>query len=474
MKAMGFDIGSLSVKGVSLSHGWFGTSLIDAREVPIGPSGAEAALRECKKQLGGSAGKTVISLDRRYLATRMVELPTRDIDKIRKLAPFQLEGKIPFANEALIDGCPVANAGEKASWSILTAIREQDFQERMDMAQRALGEKPSYHVDGLAALNVLLLYGDLSNGTEAFLDVGSEKTSITILAEKRVIATRLLLVGLKEFSLGPEADMAATTVADGLAAELRRSLLSCGKDGVNLARIVVTGGGGASASLMSRLSQTFSCAVVPLQPPLLKSMPTKFVTALGLAISTFAKLPIPLDFQHHERPHYLLNASNLLLVVGLLIVLALYNAGGIYLEAQALSSSAAELDVHLTKLKGEIAKGPVGLSTKGNPKIALDLIKRRIELLERNVISPTRTFLEVSRAMGNEPITLQSFIVQPDYVQIEGETDSFSTSDRLKRSLSDNQYFSDIKYERVVNVGPVSRRKLRFQLRFKRRAHSGG
>ena len=185
MKTMGFDIGSLSVKGVLLSHGWFGTSFINAREVPIGAQGAEAALRECKKQLGGGSGtKTVISLDRRNLATRMVELPTRDIDKIRKLAPFQLEGKIPFANEALIDGCPVAQAGEKASWSILTAIREQDFNERMAMAERALGEKPSYHVDGLAALNVLLLYGDLSSGTEAFLDVGSEKTSITIMSEK--------------------------------------------------------------------------------------------------------------------------------------------------------------------------------------------------------------------------------------------------------------------------------------------------
>ena len=289
-----------------------------------------------------------------------------------------------------------------------------------------------------------------------------------------MLATRLLLVGLKEFPLGPEGDMAATTVADGLAAELRRSLLSCGKDGVNLARIVVTGGGGLSASLLSRLSTTFSCAVVPLQPPLLKKMPTKFVTALGLAISPFSKLPIPLDFHHHERPHYLLNASNFVLIIGLLIVLALYNAGGIYLEAQALRQSASELEVHVKELKSEIAKGPFGLSTRGNPKTALDLIKRRIELLQRNVISPTRTFLEVSRAMGNEPITLQSFEVNPDYVQIEGETDSFSTSDRLKRSLSDNQYFSDIKYERVVNVGPVSRRKLRFQLKFKRCAPSGG
>ncbi len=473
MKTLGFDIGSISVKGVLVSSGWFGTSVVDAREVPISHQGPEAALRECKKQLG-SANKCVISLDRRKLATRMVELPTQDIDKIRKLAPFQLEGKIPFANEALIDGCPVSKVGEKASWSILTAIREKDFSQQMQMAESALGERPSYHVDGLAALNVLLLHGNLSNDTEAFLDIGSEKTSITILSEKRVLATRLLLVGLKEFALGPEGDMAATTVADGLAAELRRSLLSCGKDGVSLARIVITGGGGMSATLMSRLASTFSCPATPLQPTLLKKIPTKFVTALGCALAPIAKLPIPLDFHHHERPHFLLNASNLVLVIGLLIVLGLYNLGGVYLEAQALEESANALEARMSQLRKEIAKGPVGLSTKGNPKVALDLIKGRIELLERNVISPTRTFLEVSRAMGNEPITLQNFIVQPDFVQIEGETDSFSTSDRLKRSLSDNPYFSDIKYERVVNVGPVSRRKLRFQLKFKRKTPSGG
>ena len=469
MKTMGLDIGSHSIKGVLIQKGWFGTSLLSSSEVPIDEDRVQA-LKECKSQLGEECSEVVVSLDRRKVATRIVDVPSRDIDKIRKMAPFQLENKIPFANEALIDGCPLADAGEHGSRALLMAIREKDFNDRIEMAQEALDCKVSYHSDGLAALNVLLLYEAKRQNLEAFLDIGASKCSIAILERGSVLATRLLLIGTNSSckSQGNDRD-SAISCADHLSKELRRSLLSYGKQDQEFERIIVTGGGALNSGILSQLSSNFACPISPLETKLLKSASTKFATALGCALSPFTRLPIPLDFEHESKPHFLFNTANLILTIGLILVLAFYNFGGLYLERRALYSTSKELNREVDKLQERISKAPLGLRIdNGDPRRILTSIERRIELLERNVLSPTRTFFELTQAIGDLEVTLRSFTVKAKRVVIEGETNSFSTSDRLKRALSECPYFSDIKYERVSNVGPVSQRKLRFQLSFRR------
>lgn len=466
MKTVGYDIGSHSIKAVSFSKSLLGTALGRMHTEPIGKDGLEAALRRCATAMAEPRAEVVVSFDRRDLAIRFVDLPTRDGATIRKLAPFQLEGKIPFANEALVDGCALAPSGEHGAWSLLMALRRSDFESRMNICRQVFGKEPTYHIDSLAALNVFLSTSSGSEGLQALVDVGHSKTSIAIVERGRLVANRVLLYGISHGTADDD-----TAVAVQIMANLKRSLVSCGHTEPDLSRIVLVGGGALRTSLTNKLSEILACPVQTMRLDVLGNDTALYATAFALAQSRHQQPAIPLDFFHHERPHHLFNLPNLVLLIGLVLVAASYNVVSLFLHRRALLAKEQLLTNRRLAVERAIEQGPIGVSTN-DPALALTQVQRRIALLKRTVISSTRTFLEVSRALGNEPVTLLSFIVKPEFVTIECEADSFSTSDRIKRSLSECSYFSDIQYERVINVGPVSQRKLRFELKFKRIAVS--
>lgn len=469
MRCLGLDVGSTSVKAVLVTAGLLGTRVQDAHEEPVGDGGPAAAVRTCLERLGAGA-TAVISLDRSEAAVHLLELPSRVSETVRKLAPFQLEDRIPFAREALVDGWPVAPVGDQGCRALLTAVRATDLASRRDMVTQVTGQVPGYHVDALAALNVFLTSGASTEGCEVLVDLGARKTVLTVLVDGRVLAGRLLLKGL-----AGTAD--PTALAEEVAADVRRSLLSSGQHDGNLRRVVLTGGGGLHDAVRERLHERLGAPVDVLQPPLLGSRPTTFCAALGLALTPTGRLPLPLDFDHASRPHPLLEPSTLGLAAALAGLLALYVTVGLYVERRNLETAATRLDARIQALETSVGEGPMGFSPGADPAPVLARVRERLALIERDAPSAARTLAEVTRCLGEEPVTILSFQIAADRVTVEGQADSFVTADRVKAALGRSTLFTDITYEGVTNVGPVSSRQLRFNLAFRTRrgaADEGG
>lgn len=469
MRSLGLDVGSASVKAVLVTSSLLGTRVLDAHEEPVGEGGPTTAVRVCLERLGGGAS-TVVSLDRSEAAVHLLELPSRTPDTVRKLAPFQLEDRIPFAREALVDGWPVAQVGDQGCRALLTAVRKTDLAARQDMVATVTGTAPGYHVDALATLNVFLTSGAGTEGCEVLVDLGARKTVLTVLVDGRILAGRLLLKGLAG-SAEP------TAVAEEVAADVRRSLLSCGHQDTDLRRVVLTGGGGLHESVRQCLHERLGAPVDVLRPPLLGSRPTTFCAALGLALTPTGRLPLPLDFDHASRPHPLLEPSTLGLAAVLACLLGLYVTVGLYVERRNLESAAARLDARILALETSVGEGPMGFSPGADPAPVLARVRERLALIERDAPSAARTLAEVTRCLGDEPVTVLSFQIGADRVTVEGQADSFVTADRVKAALGRSTLFTDITYEGVTNVGPVSSRQLRFNLAFRTRrgaAEEGG
>ena len=217
---LGVDIGSSSVKAVLIRKSFPAKkTVVKAHMVSVSPGMQKEAVEKCLQEFPG-AHKIVASLDRINVSSKIIALPTNEHSKIRKLTPFQLEGKVPFLQNALTDGTFLYSKENNEHYCLLSALNLDDLLQRKELLSRCKVSEIDYTVDSLALINLFLK--DTKTPSNAILvDCGCSKTVVSIISGRKLIASRIIRDGMKKDEETQKNDFAIK-----LSREIKRTILS--------------------------------------------------------------------------------------------------------------------------------------------------------------------------------------------------------------------------------------------------------
>ena len=131
----------------------------------------------------------------RFLSTRYLEFPFSDRKKLDRAVPFEVEDEVPFELEdllvewELIDGDPT-----HSSVAAVMAARTE-IQSVLDPFLDAGLQPRILEAEGFVLANLASVF-DLSD-SQLILDIGHEKTQLSLIAKERTVFSRTLPIGGK-------------------------------------------------------------------------------------------------------------------------------------------------------------------------------------------------------------------------------------------------------------------------------------
>ena len=136
----------------------------------------------------------IAALSGAKVSHRNMKLPFKDLKQIEKILPFELESFLPFAMEDLVVDFDLTDGGKDGSNVIAFAAQKSylgSFLSLFDSGPRIVD------IDALALGNVAHVSSAAADRTVAIIDIGHQKTSICINDRGKTVAVRTLLTGGK-------------------------------------------------------------------------------------------------------------------------------------------------------------------------------------------------------------------------------------------------------------------------------------
>jgi general secretion pathway protein L len=507
-RILGLDLGASAVKAVLLESTFRGWVVLDAARAPLGegapgPGRHAAAVKELLAARGWAPDAAVVAFPGTGGSTSIVTLPFTDPRRIEQTVGFEVEGQIPFdLADVSWDWQPLGVREGKTE--LLVAVVRKDELAALLAALSEVGVDPQAIVPPGPAYAALAQGGALGAGpgdtapdalapapgvapAEVVVDIGQERTSVTVLAGGGCEAARTFAFGsghlaralARELSLS-EADGAALVAseaggppplpalaahaADPRAADaLRRALVPLVREvratlrawraraGARpVARLHLAGGVARLAGLPEVLAAEVEGTVAPLAltGPAAAALPAAEAPDLALALALALRghfgaragrlnlrrgeLSYTRDFEHLKGRIARLGAY-----AGLVLVLAVLSAG---VKVFALSRQEAALDRALcdveTKIIGRcfpnfeeaqaVLRGKSG-SGAGIPRV-----------------SGVELFSELAaRVPEGVPVRLDRIELTKDKLHLQGTTDAAENVDRIAGSLKGSRCFAD-------------------------------
>lgn len=344
---IGIDLGTRAIKVV---QGRMKGPLFEVQRafmVPVAmedePEGAIlAALDEVADILGKNVPGGRFSVSGRELIIRYTKVPPVPVWRLKLLMDFEVREMAEQAGESLASDYNLVhlpNDDGSEETVLVSVVKEAFLEARHQAISSGLGEPHSAQPSSLALFNAYLHSGELyEDETVMLVDVGDRNTEIVVQRDGELLFARNLAVGGRNLTdavagtLGTDAERAERVkeqhgnvtpkaqanyatgqeerVANALigpAGQLSSMLQSAlafaraqtGDPGMQLGRILISGGGGALRGLPEYLSSAFNCPVSRFQPSSGLDLsgtdaeeaaafdldPGRFAVALGLAVS---------------------------------------------------------------------------------------------------------------------------------------------------------------------------------------------
>jgi type II secretion system protein L len=402
----------------------------------------------------GQPDITLSSLPANLAAKRLLELPFKDLRRLRQVVPFALEEHLPFP----VDGAAVAftRLGRAGDGTLVLAavVRKQDLKNHLDVLTAA-GLDPKTVT--LAPLALAALFSHPQNGASRphlVLDIDETCASALLLdAGGRPLAVRSVGVGL-HINGG---DVLAGPGADAILSLARNTLLAHASE-VERPDLIMTGSAADSAQLRARMGQALALEVRDARDLNyaaldggMRPATLRFAPCVAMLLGERPAHPVELlNFREGEFAFRgtirgdIAPVRTTMILAALLVGLAVLN----YLLGMGVGI------YRLTWVNSQIAKAaePVLGEVSGSeaaPKLRESIIAMRRRLgelggnAERN--SPLDTLLEVSRAVPPHlPAQLTEVEIDGSGIRATGSADSFSTVEQIKKALSQNDYFEQI------------------------------
>jgi len=198
------DIGASSIKLIKVRRGIKKFEITAALIEEINPDESQAdyaeALRKSvarlKDRVNLDESSVILTVSSDLVFFRNITFPFSDMNKIREAIPFEAEESIPYPPEKIImDFQPIPQSDTGARSVILAAINR----DILDAALEILSEAGLYPVFAGLEANALLksydYFNSVNNETVLLVDIGHNKTVISIIKNNYLFYTRSIHAG---------------------------------------------------------------------------------------------------------------------------------------------------------------------------------------------------------------------------------------------------------------------------------------
>ena len=295
--AVGIDIGSRTITVAELKGGRGRTAITNfgGLELPgdsvregeiLDLAGTASAVRELMASAGIKTKKVWLGVANQRVVVRQVDLPWVEEKELKTSLRYQVQDYIPIpVEEAELDvhivDEYVNEEGERFRRMLLVAAHRDTVNAHVEVAKQA-GLKPvGIDLNSFAVLRAMGNTSSMDPGDEVLVDIGADVTNIVVHRAGQPTFVRILVMGGDDITdaletgldisreeaeaakravvLGADGDVTSRIVterADGFIDEIRSSLdyFQAQTGDVQLASVVLTGGGASLQGLTERLA----------------------------------------------------------------------------------------------------------------------------------------------------------------------------------------------------------------------------
>lgn len=471
-KIIGIDIDSDSITAVVAEGGLRGISVKECLRVLInGDEGLHGALKKLSGNIDLKADTYVSTISGEHISFRNFQIPFKSEKKIKQTLNFAVETLIPFPIEDVLVDFTIPDQSDNSE--ILAALVSRKYiSEYLTELKEYAGIDPEIlDIKVVPIASWLLRQEDIpENGL--ILEVGSKISTLILYINRRVSLIRPLYLGgvLKTGDTLPDEgndtlkDANSDSLIGKLCLNIKNTLHSFENQGnrqVTPERIFITGPGSLYPDIEIVIEKFTSIPVerIDIARDMKVSMgdnvarlwdPALMNGTLAL-IFRDSKKGQGFNFRKDEfevqKGYFRIKKVFQKVAVFLIIILSLLTADfgmDYYIQKKRyvrLDYKLKEMfreefpgvkriidPVHQVKAKiNEIKKSSISIPGISDTSKVLDLLK------------------DVSGRMPNSlNLRVTRMVVDPEIVQIKGETDTFNTVDIIKKSLQNSEYFSSV------------------------------
>ncbi|MDI6798059.1 MAG: hypothetical protein QMD09_14015 [Desulfatibacillaceae bacterium] len=472
-KRLGLDIREQGVAAVLVRGGLKTNQILAHAWVPVnGDLGIAKALDQALASVSAQAGiercPVAASFSDEDFSFRLVETPFSEQRKIRQILPFELETLLPLRAEDIVSDYLVVEKGQTTK-CLAAALPFSAVAKNLELLEQSSINAESLCVSAASAALLLASNPDIPKDA-FFVDADNKRACIILLQEGKLVFMRLVAGPFDRHlpQLAEQMSFSARAYSQGADEEFKP------------AAVFVTGPAFANTQAAEELAGWAGIEVVVTdlaQQTRIRSLdegsgqwqPALLDGALSLALVepssnrgfNLRQGPFAVS-THWEKHHDSLIHAGVLLGI-LLFVLAAGFVGDTLLASRKASLMQEQLVARYTAITGQ---APV----TGNP--ARELMGKIAQLKDEAAIPGAeghgRRVIDILRTLSqNAPsgadIRLTRLTINPDGVQVDGETDAISVVDDFQGSLMARDIFEQVT---ILSTDIDSRtQKVRFRIK---------
>ena len=523
-KILGLDISSDSIAAVQVSGGLRGYHITGCGHVMIEDAGGLVqALKAVAEQVGSDFNICISSIPVEYVSFRNLRMPFRDRKKIRQTLVFELETRVPFPVEDLVVDLTMVDLSDRSE--ILAASVKRAYISEYLAQLHTHGFDPEVlDIKGVPTVSRLLRQaGSPDDGL--LLEIGLDKNTMILYLKRRIVLIRSFSFNgssiVRTVIDGMGSDHAHTEMAgeiepqerasesendklsysrrfpaaccgeiqsclEAFCTEVRNTLHAFGCQStrtIRPQRVFVTGRGALYPDTESLLSRFLDLPIdlIDLTKDSRVYMeedvdrvwnPALMDGAFALAVRE-ARQGLGFNFRRDEfevKKHYFVHKKEILRASVVLIVVLCLLALDLGVDYYSQKKHYRKLNEEITQVFRQTFPDTKRIVDPVHQmEVKIDEIKKSALLLPE--VGSNRKVLDLlkdisQRVPESGGVHISRIVVDPDSVQIKGETDTFNTVDAIKKGLEPSTCFSAV----TISSANLDRsgNRVRFEMKLQR------
>jgi general secretion pathway protein L len=467
---VGIDIGKTHVRAASVSVGYKRVALGRTEEVALDAvESLERAIQLVCAPLLAAADSVAVAIDGDQCFIQRITVPATAQKRLDEVLPFEIEAQVPIDIDELVYDRRQLRRDKSTDPVVVmaAAARIDTVRARIELVNGALSRQPDRVGCGpLVLANLAAVVSVLRGpGPFALVDLGAERTEVTVLSNGEAVFVRTLSQGVKGL---PES-------AGQLASELRQTFLSAAVTVGELQAAYLVGGGSAAPGAAEYLAYEAGVPISPLPALELEgvteeraqSLP-RFAKAIALALGASGRARDvdlrkgPLEFQ---RGFGFLK-EKLPVLSGLSAAIAISFVFSNWAEMRALEREHEVLQAQLAAVSKEVLG-----SQADDAESAGEMLTRARAPEEADPLPTVDAFdviVELSKVIPMSMThDIEEFDMQRGKVKIQGVVPSTSDAQSIASEMGKHPCVKDAKIAKITQQLGSDRQKysLEFDVR---------
>ncbi len=523
-RIVGIDIGSYSIKVAEIERSYRDFALVGFFEQPIAHQeslGREIstgqALVKLLEEYNLPSDQIYAALPGQATAIRLIDLPFGDFKKVDATIEFEMENYLPLPLEEMIIDYQILNSTKTSSSVLVSYGKKSEFVKILNMMNSAEADPRFVGSEPIEMANLMKLGVFQPEGAYAIVDLGHEKTNVTIFVGSSLQYARTILVGGKDLTqsiadqlkipvaeaeqmkiemgqLGPEiegADETTRSVHDAmqtpledLCLQIKQTFMAFQEAKSEVVQALVLCGGtsrlaGIDHYLSTKLKMNVSF-LDPLDIPANRLADTSWcrpvaATAVSLAYrGVMGSSMKDIQFRRGEFAYQgeVRDVSGWVKQVGIMLgIILIFATGSFIINYASLKGRSKSQTGRLSTLtsqvlpdvpKKAIASSTAALSTlTGKVQEAQEKKKKVEDETKVSILSILKEFSAVLPAKEAVALDVDNLTIISKRLRIQGRTNSFEAVDQIKTALGKSRIFKNVATE---NVKKGTKGEIRFNL----------